>query len=163
VIQDVLTEIRFYHLQRTTLERALPVLLEKTLERSWRAVVMVRSKERVSVLNGILWTYKNDGFLPHGSAEDGNPGAQPIWLTDADEKPNEADVLFLTDGAVSENVGMFNLCCELFDDSDADTVNHARSRWSTYLEEGHHLTYWQQNERGGWEKRAETNQPVSST
>jgi len=163
VIQDVLTEIRFYHLQRTTLERALPVLLEKTLERSWRAVVMLRSKERVSALNGLLWTYKNDGFLPHGSAEDGNPGAQPIWLTDADEKPNEADVLFLTDRAVSENVGMFNLCCELFDDSDADTVNHARNRWSTYLEEGHHLTYWQQNERGGWEKRAEANQPVSST
>ena len=163
MIQDVLTEIRFYHLQRTTLERALPVLLEKTLERSWRADVLLRSKERVSALNGLLWTYKNDGFLPHGRAEDGNPGAQPIWLTDADEKPNEADVLFLTDGAVSDNVGMFSLCCELFDDSDADTVNHARNRWSTYLEDGHHLTYWQQNERGGWEKRAETNQPVSST
>ena len=157
-----MTEIRFYHLQRTTLERALPVLLEKTLERSWRAVVVMRSKERVDALNGYLWTYSNDGFLPHGSAEDGNPAAQPVWLTEVDENPNEADVLFLTDGAVSENVGLFDLCCELFDDSDAETVNAARGRWSAYLEAGHHLTYWQQNERGGWEKRAEANEPATS-
>jgi DNA polymerase-3 subunit chi len=154
-----LTEIRFYHLQRTTLERALPVLLEKSLERSWRAVVMARSGERVESLNGLLWTYRNDGFLPHGSAEDGNASLQPVWLTDVDENPNDANVLFLTDGAVSQNVGMFGLCCELFDDSDADTVNAARGRWSAYLEAGHHLTYWQQNDGGGWEKKAEANQP----
>ena len=42
---------------------------------------------------------------------------------------------------------------------DADTVNAARGRWSAYLEAGHHLTYWQQNDGGGWEKKAEANQP----
>jgi DNA polymerase-3 subunit chi len=154
-----LTEIRFYHLQRTSLERALPVLLEKTLERGWRAIVMTRSGERVESLNGLLWTYRNDGFLPHGSAEDGNAALQPIWLTDTDENPNAANVLFLTDGAVSQNVGMFELCCELFDDSDAETVSAARGRWSAYLDAGHHLTYWQQNAGGGWEKKAEANEP----
>ncbi len=159
MIEGVLTEIRFYHLQRTTLERALPVLLEKTLERSWRAVVLTRSGERVESLNGFLWTYSNDGFLPHGSTEDGNPALQPIWLTDADENPNDANVLFLTDGASSRNVGLFDLCCELFDDGDVETVKAARGRWSAYLEAGHHLTYWQQNDGGGWEKKAEANQP----
>lgn len=159
--RSVLTEIRFYHLQRTTLEQALPVLLEKSIERSWRAVVMARSGERVEALNGLLWTYRNGGFLPHGSAEDGNASLQPIWLTEADENPNDANVLFLTDGAVSENVGIFNLCCELFDDSDAETVTAARGRWSAYLEAGHHLTYWQQNDSGGWEKKAEANQPAT--
>ena len=129
-----LTEIRFYHLQRTSLEHALPVLLEKTLERGWRAVVMARSRERVDSLNGMLWTYRNDSFLPHGGAEDGN-------------------------GAVSENVGMFDLCCELFDGSDAETVNAARTRWTAYLKAGHHLNYWQQNAGGGWEKKAEANGP----
>ena len=65
----------------------MPVLLEKTLERGWRAVVMARSGERVEALNGQLWTYRNEGFLPHGSADDGNAALQPIWLTDADENP----------------------------------------------------------------------------
>ena len=34
-----MTEILFYHLQHQPLERVLPTLLEKTLERGWRAVV----------------------------------------------------------------------------------------------------------------------------
>lgn len=154
-----MTEIRFYHLQRTPLEGALPVLLEKTVERGWRAVVMARSKERVESLNGMLWTYRNEAFLPHGSSEDGNAALQPIWLTESDENPNNASVLFLTDGAVSENTAMFDLCCELFDDGDAETVDAARGRWSAYLKAGHHLTYWQQNTAGGWEKKAEANEP----
>ncbi len=153
-----MTEIRFYPRQRTSLERALPVLLEKTLERGWRAVVVARSAERVESLNGLLWTYRSDGFLPHGSKEDGNAALQPVWLTDSDENPNSANVLFLTDGAVSENVEMFDLCCELFDDNDVETVSAARGRWSAHLKTGHHLTYWQQNQSGGWEKKAEANE-----
>ena len=119
---------------------------------------MTRSGERVESLNGLLWTYRNESFLPHGSTEDGNASLQPIWLTDADENSNSANVLFLTDGAVSGNIGMFDLCCELFDDSDVETVSAARSRWNAYLDAGHHLTYWQQNHAGGWEKKAEANQ-----
>jgi DNA polymerase-3 subunit chi len=154
-----LTEIRFYHLQRTTLERVLPILLERTLERGWRAVVMTRSEERVEALNNLLWTYRNDSFLPHGSEADGNAALQPVWLTDADENPNDANVLFLTDGAVSDNVGLFGLCCELFGDNDEETVAAARERWRIYLGTGHHLTYWQQNDAGGWAKKAEANAP----
>ena len=45
-----MTEIRFYHLQRATLETALPPMLEKTLERGQRAVVMAGSEERVEHL-----------------------------------------------------------------------------------------------------------------
>jgi len=148
------TEIRFYHLQRITLEAALPRLLEKTLARDWRAVVMARSQDRVEALNALLWTYSREGFLPHGSARDGNAEHQPIWLTEKDENPNGATVLFLTDGATSQNLDAFTLCCELFDGNDADALAAARGRWRAGLETGHQLTYWQQNARGGWEKKA---------
>ena len=67
-----MTEVRFYHLQRKTLEDALPQILEKTLERGWRAVVMAGSEERVEALTQHLWSYKEFGFLPHGSARDGD-------------------------------------------------------------------------------------------
>jgi len=96
-----MTEIRFYHLQRTALETALPPMLEKTLERGQRAVVMAGSEERVEHLTDQLWTYSERGFLPHGSARDGNAALQPIWLTTADDNPNGAQVLFLTDGTNS--------------------------------------------------------------
>ena len=76
-----MTEIRFYHLQRTTLEAALPPMLEKTLERGQRAVVLAGSDERVEQLTDHLWTYDEGGFLPHGSARDGN-AAVPADLAD---------------------------------------------------------------------------------
>ena len=34
-----MTEVLFYHLQGTTLEKVLPPLLEKSLERGWRVAV----------------------------------------------------------------------------------------------------------------------------
>ena len=94
-------EIRFYHLTRTTLEAALPQMLEKTLERGQRAVVQAGSAARVEALTAWLWTYQDRSFLPHGSAKDGHGALQPVWLTDQDERPNGAQVLFLTDGLPS--------------------------------------------------------------
>ncbi|MBT5413692.1 MAG: DNA polymerase III subunit chi [Rhodospirillaceae bacterium] len=149
-----MTEIRFYHLQRKPLERALPELLEKVLERGSRAVVMAASEERVEALAGLLWTYDDRGFLPHGTARDGRAEHQPIWLTQGDENPNGADVLILTDGAETSALGDYSITCELFDGNDPDAVSAARGRWTGYKEAGHDLTYWQQTARGGWEKKA---------
>jgi DNA polymerase-3 subunit chi len=33
-------------------------------------------------------------------------------------------------------------------------VYAARDRWKAYKAAGHALTYWQQTDRGGWEKKA---------
>lgn len=147
-----MTEIRFYHLQRTALESALPPMLEKTLERGQRAVVVAGSEERVEHLADHLWTYSERGFLPHGSARDGNAALQPVWLTTVDENPNAAQVLFLTDGTSSPKVADYDLCVELFDGNDEAAVQAARARWKAYKEAGHSLTYWQQSTAGRWEK-----------
>ena len=151
-----MTEVRFYHLQRKTLEQALPQLLEKTLERGWRAVVMAGSEARVEALNGLLWTYTREGFLPHGTKKDGYAERQPVWLTDSDENPNNANVLFLVDGAESSRISEFDLCCEVFDGRDDLAVAGARDHWKIRKESGFDLTYWQQTEGGGWEKKAES-------
>lgn len=39
-----MTEILFYHLQQQPLEKVLPTLLEKSLERGWRVVVQASSR-----------------------------------------------------------------------------------------------------------------------
>ena len=143
-----MTEIRFYHLTRKTLEQALPELLEKTLERGWKAVIMAGSPERVEALTHHLWTYRADSFLPHGNAKDGHPESQPLWLTDKDERPNDAEILFLTDGATSANLDAYQRACELFDGNDETALAAARRRWKTYKESSHNLSYWQQGENG---------------
>jgi DNA polymerase-3 subunit chi len=115
---------------------------------------MAGSEERVEALNGLLWTHGDRSFLPHGSARDGYAQEQPIWLTIEDENPNGARVLVLTDGASAASVADYALCCELFDGRDEAAVAAARERWKAYKAAGHELTYWQQTEAGGWEKKA---------
>lgn len=151
-----MTEIRFYHLQRQDLEKVLPQLLSKTLERGWRAIVQTASVERRDALNAWLWTYSDESFLPHGTDADGFPADQPIWLTAETESPNGATVLFLADNADRRDLTGFDLVCYLFDGRDPDSVSTHRERWKTRKAEGHSLTYWQQGERGGWQKKAET-------
>ncbi len=148
-----MTEIRFYHLQRQRLEEVLPSLLEKARERGHRIVVQAGSPERVKALDNLLWTFRPESFLAHGSLSTGMPEEQPIWLTAMEECPNGADLLILVDGATAD-VTRYVLCCELFDGLDDEAVAAARRRWTDYKSAGHTITYWQQADRGGWEKRA---------
>lgn len=150
-----MTDIGFYHLTRTPLERALPKLLEKVVGARKRAVVRAASEERVQFLNGALWTYDPASFLPHGTAREGEAAEHPIWLTDGTDRPNDAHILILTDSVSADDVGDYERCLELFDGRDPDAVAAARSRWRHYSDAGHTLTYWQQTERGGWEQKAD--------
>lgn len=148
-----MTEVLFYHLDRQPLERILPDLLEKCLERGWRAVVQVGSEERRDALDAHLWTYREEGFLPHGTVKDGSAEAQPIWLTVGTENPNAANVRFLADGVELVDVPAYARVVVLFDGNDADAVQRARASWTAVKAAGHEATYWQQSERGRWEKK----------
>ena len=147
-----MTEIRFYHLERTPLERVLPKMLETALQRDWRAVVIAGSEDRVEALNALLWVYDKDGFLPHGSRREGHAERQPVWLTTENENPNGAHVAFLVDGATLRDPAGFELCCELFDGADGEAVARARAHWKAAKEAGHTVTYWQQT-GSGWEQK----------
>ncbi|MDY0008932.1 MAG: DNA polymerase III subunit chi [Bdellovibrionales bacterium] len=148
-----MTDIRFYHMITKRLEQALPELLAKAITVQPRVVVKAGSRERIETLDSLLWTYDSASFLPHGYARDGFEADQPVWLTTEDDNPNQAKMLILTDGAVSDHVAEYELCCELFDGNDADAVAAARRRWTAYKAAGHDLTYFQQDEQGRWVKK----------
>ncbi len=149
-----MTDIAFYHLQRSSLEEVLPKLLERTLAAGKRGVVLAATEERVEALATHLWTYDQDAWLPHGSSQDGFAEDQPVWLTDRDENPNGASFLFLTDGADSERLESYERCFDLFDSRDEQAVEAARARWAARKRAGHTVTYWQQTEQGRWELKA---------
>ncbi len=148
------TEVLFYHLERTPLERVLPGLLEKTLKRGWRAVVQAGSQERLEVLDTALWTYRDDSFLPHGGVSDGSPEEQPIVLTTGPETPNGATIRFFVDGSDADDLSAYERAIYLFDGRDEAAVANARTQWSTAKDAGHEVTYWQQSEEGKWEQKA---------
>ncbi len=148
------TEIRFYHLERQILEQVLPALLLKALDQGRRVVVKTRDEKEAERLSEHLWVFQPDVFLPHGTKKDGFAESQPVWITAQDENPNSANVLILAQGAESDCVESFALCCTMLDGRDPDQVAQGRERWKQYKERGFSLTYWQQGEKA-WEKKGE--------
>jgi DNA polymerase III subunit chi len=153
-VNDTPTEVLFYHLERQPLERVLPSLLERTLQRGWRAVVQTGSTERLEALDAHLWTYADDSFLPHGAANDGAAERQPILLTVGPENPNGAGVRFLLDGADMETFDGYVRIVVIFDGRDEEALGRARAQWQRVKAQGAKATYWRQSESGRWEQKA---------
>jgi DNA polymerase-3 subunit chi len=149
----VTCEVWFYHLERTALDQALPELLEKTLAKGWRALVRTPLSERVEHLDGWLWSFRDDSFLPHGVAGEGREADQPVLLTTGEDAPNGAKALFLLDGADPGSLEAYERCLILFDGRDDAAVAAARARWKDLKGQGLPIAYWKQGERG-WEKTA---------
>jgi len=147
-------EVLFYHLERQPLERVLPQLISKTLERGWRAVVQAGSEERVEAISMALWVTGEESFLPHGTARDGNADLQPVWITHTDETPNDATVRFLVDRARPGDVSGLDRIVYLFDGKDAEALAEARSAWKASQAAGHAVTYWKEDAQGRWQKQA---------
>jgi DNA polymerase-3 subunit chi len=146
------TEVYFYHLERRPLEQVLPTLLERSLERGWRAAVQAASEERVAALDTLLWTYREESFLAHGTARDGHAEAHPIYLTAGGDNPNGAHVRFLVDGAELDDASPYARIVYLFDGRDDGALAQARAEWRKAKTQGFVVSYWQQDAEGRWQK-----------
>jgi len=147
-----MTEVLFYHLTESRVEQALPGLLERSLERGWKAVVECGTAELRDQLDEHLWTSRDDGFLPH-AADGAEPDGNPVWLTTTSENPIEANIRFLLENAEPRGVEAYDRVILMFDGHDAEAVARAREHWKAQKESGHDLTYWQQD-GGRWVKKA---------
>ncbi len=161
-----MTEILFYHLERTNLETVLPGLLEKSLSRGWRALVVTGSVEKMEALDSHLWTYRDESFLPHNvMGKSQTPQEEPVLLQHEKEMhaehyqspANKANLIFFVDGAVSdvENLKGFERCVTIFDGRDEEALTNARQFWKSIKEAGEAFdpTYWQQGDNGRWQQQ----------
>jgi DNA polymerase-3 subunit chi len=149
-----MTEIAFYHLTSTSLDDALPKLLEKAQLGGYRCVVRTATAEEAERLSNWLWQYTTDSFLAHGTAKDGFSALQPIYITAEEENPNASTLLMITSGIMPENCNGYSRVLDVFNGGIETELTSARSRWKEYSEAGHTLTYIKQNAVGGWEKQS---------
>ena len=147
-----MAEILFYHLESQPLERVIPILLEKSLERGWNVVVETSSQERAEELDNALWTYRDDSFLPHSLAGGDADDLQRILITTRPHNPNQAQVRFFVDRAVPQSGEGYVRLVYMFSGHDPDAVTEARTAWKA-LRDGNEVTYWQQDGNGKWAKK----------
>ena len=150
-----MAEVFFYHLTESTLDEALPMLVEKSVARGWRAAIQSGGTGTRDSLDGHLWTYRAETFLAHGRDGDDRPGDQPVFLTVSPDNLNGAQIRFLVDGAEPPgDLDGYDRVVLMFDGLDENAVAAARGHWKALKAAGHALTYYQQRDDGGWERAA---------
>lgn len=86
-------EINFYHFTSVPLLKAVPSLLKKVYDTKKHILVLCRSEEELEEFDKYLWSFSTKTFLPHGTAKDGQPEEQPIFLSTQIVKDNSPRVL----------------------------------------------------------------------
>ena len=143
----------FYHLEASTLEGVLPGLLEKTLEKGWRALVKL-PQGKLDELDSFLWTFRDDAFLPHGRDDEPQAELQPILLSASTNSAKGFDAVFLLDGASVDDMDGVSRAMVMINGRSQEDITRERARWKTLKDGGAELAYYQQDDRGRWEKKA---------
>ena len=151
---EAVGEVWFYHLERSTLDQVLPELLDRTLQRGWRACVRVADADQRREIDERLWTWRAEAFLAHGLADEPDAERQPILLTADDANLNRSQALFIVDGSDMSLKEEFERCFIIFDGRDETALATARARWKALKEAGANLAYWKQSDEGRWEEAA---------
>ncbi|MEP6343080.1 MAG: DNA polymerase III subunit chi [Maricaulaceae bacterium] len=143
----------FYHLEHASLEAVLPQLLEKTRTKGWQALVKM-SKERLPDMDRYLWTYRDDSFLPHGLDDEPLSDRQPICLSHLADESGRSQCVFLLDQTDIVFSEAAERCIIIIEGQRTESVAYERARWKALKDTNASMSYWQQDDRGDWKKKA---------
>ncbi|WP_374387158.1 DNA polymerase III subunit chi [Sandaracinobacter sp.] len=145
-------DIGFYHCTRAPAAEVAVRLSAKAMEGGQRLLV-IGPADRLAALDKALWTLLPDSFLPHGLAGGADDAEQPILLSETVTPANGARLLLSLEAGVPGEMDGFDRVLNLFEDG-SPAHERARRDWKALsARDGLTRSYWQQTERGGWEKR----------
>ncbi len=148
-----MTDYWFYHLEASPLKGVLPGLLEKTLQKGWRALVKLPEAE-LADMDAYLWSFQENSFLPHGRDDEPQAEQQPILLSAQAQSAAGFDAVFLIGGTDVPDMGRAARVMVMINGRDSADVTRERARWKQLKDTGVSLAYYQQNTHGKWEKKA---------
>jgi DNA polymerase-3 subunit chi len=148
-----MADIGFYHCTRAPAREVAVKLAAKAHAQGLRLLVL-GERAGLEALDAALWTDRPDSFLAHGLAGGPHDADQPILLSETVDRPNGATLLLSLEAGLPDALDGFDRVLNLFEDG---TPAHERARadWKALVaRQGLTRSYWQQTDRGGWEKKA---------
>ncbi len=124
-------KIDFYILQDTNTNVCVCRLIEKIYKQKHRIYVHTENHATAHQLDGILWTYQDDSFLPHNIYNDAVEPAPPIQIGYDMTPENHRDILINLHTDVPLFYTQFARICE-FVANDSSSQEAGRKRYRFY-------------------------------
>ena len=147
-----MTQIIFYSTAPLQVEKTLFALLEKSLEKGNKSLLLFKDKEKCLSINEQLWTYKQNSFLPHISEDDQiyDNIDVPVYLSTKNENPFKAELLFSIDGFLPDNIDHFERVIIIIDVND-ELLNEKYKNY--YLDINNNfedIVFYKSDDNGKW-------------
>lgn len=136
-----MTRIDFYSLEEQSgADRFLLTcrLVERIYSEGHRILIHLPDGAQANHLDRLLWTFRQQSFLPHGLAKDADRALTPILIDEDGDPGDEHQVLINLGLAVPTFFGSFERLCEPVD-QDPDVRSAGRERYVYYRARGYPL------------------------
>jgi DNA polymerase-3 subunit chi len=113
-------------------------LIEKAYKNQHRVYIHTENQADAHTLDELLWTYRDDSFLPHNLYGDGPEPAPPIQIGFNVTPAKQRDILINLSNQVPAFFAQFNRILELIP-TDPDQQELGRERFRFYRTQGLHI------------------------
>ena len=142
-----MTRIDFYLLQEQAQGNRFTLawrLVEKAYRQQHRIFIHTASPEESQHMDRLLWTYRQDSFIPHGLLHKVDAALTPVLIGHEDEAGDEHDVLVNLSNRVPAFFSRFERLAEPLDQTP-ELVTAGRERFRYYRERGYPLNHHEIN------------------
>ena len=148
-----MSEVFFYHLTKTTLEIALPKILERALSEKWSIEIRTSANTNLDEISNAIWRGPEESFLPHCLEDHEDLQDYPIVLCKSPLKDWRDCLIVVGQADLKENeVKNYKRICLIFDAKIEVELSKARKSWKKLSEEGINTSYWAED-KGRWVKK----------
>jgi DNA polymerase-3 subunit chi len=146
------TQIIFYSTAPLQVEKTLFALLEKSLEKGNKSLLLFKDKEKCLSINEQLWTYKQNSFLPHISEDDQiyDNIDVPVYLSTKNENPFRAELLFSIDGFLPDNIEHFERVIIIIDVNDELLNEKYKNYYLDINKNFEDIVFYKSDDNGKW-------------
>lgn len=140
-----MTKIDFYSLKPDSRgDRFLLAcrLIERIRAAGLRALVFCPDREEARHLDRLLWTFRDESFLPHGLVGQVDEGLTPVLISPDGRPESETQVLVNLAPQAPAFMDRFERVCDLVD-HDPRLRSAGRARYRHYREQGYALDHHQ--------------------
>lgn len=147
-----MTQIIFYSTAPLQVEKTLFALLEKSLEKGNKSLLLFKDKEKCLSINEQLWTYKQNSFLPHISEDDQiyDNIDIPVYLSTKNENPFKAELLFSIDGFLPDNIDHFERVIIIIDVNDELLNEKYKNYYLDINKNFEDIVFYKSDDNGKW-------------